>query len=358
MSKKPVHHYCKGKRMPRIGEASAVWPDSSIFIGLEVEAENLRYSGNSSLSDGDCDMLYAAGWRIDGDGSLRDDGREFKFASPLCGWDVTVALDKFFEIVSFSPSHRAGVHIHVDWTTTDDADTLATLMAIAYALEPALFAIAGEGRKESSFCRPLHELDPERLAGALRTGSFEWIYNNVLPGIGRYYGVNLASISKHGTVEFRHFPSLCDRHKIETWIKLVMLFRIAATNPELNPARVCELTSTPAGLAVFCEKYFGFHDLHILLLDNMDVDAVSKRMRLMHGLLRVKPVAKPQPPRGNPPALSVSAKRFVDKKYPELHRRREEAARIVASLVNPNVRVFDELRVALSRQLTGIEETF
>lgn len=357
MSKKPVHMYCGGRRMPRFSTASGVWPDSNLFIGLEVEAENLRYSGRSQINDADYNTLAESGWRIDSDGSLRDDGREFKFSGPLCGADITTALDAFFHVVSFTPCHRAGIHIHVDWTTADDADSLATLMAIAYGLEPALFSIAGEGRKESSFCRPLHDLDPEMLAGAIRSGSFEWMHNKLLPGIGRYYGVNLASISKHGTVEFRHFPSLCDRQKIETWIKLVMLFRIAATNPTLTPVRVCEMMSTPAGINEFCRAYFGFHDLHTLLLDNMDIGAVAQRMKLMHGLIRVKPIAKATITRAHADKLSVSARRFIDKKYPQLRQQRERAAELARELVNPNVREYLRFQEVVLSRLNSIEET-
>jgi len=357
MSKKPVHMYCGGRRMPRLSTVSGMWPDSSLFIGLEIEAENLRYSNRSRTSDDDYNTLAEGGWCVDNDGSLRDDGREFKFAGPLCGMDITTALDAFFNVVSFTPCHRAGIHIHVDWTTVDDADSLATLMAIAYGLEPALFSIAGEGRKESSFCRPLQDIDPEKLAGAVRSGSFEWMHNNLLPGIGRYYGVNLASIAKHGTVEFRHFPSLCDRQKIETWIKLVMLFRIAATNPSLTPVKVCEMMSTPAGIHEFCRAYFGFHDLHTLLLDNMDIGAVAQRMKLMHGLIRVRPVAKATVTRSHADKLSVSARRFIDKKYPQLRQQRARAAELVKELVNPNVHEFQRFQEDIMARVTSGVET-
>lgn len=334
--------------MPRM-KPDPNWPDSSLFIGLEIEAEGIRYD-NSGDHHAAQASLIGAGWSIETDGSLRHDGREFKFATPMCGADITAALDTFFRVVSFSPCYRAGVHIHVDWTTAEDPDSVATLMAISYAIEPAIFNIAGEGRKEAVYCRPVHEIDPERMATALRTGSFEWMHKNLHAGNvnSRYYGVNISAIAKHGTVEFRHFPSLCDRAKIETWIKLVMLMRIASTNPSLTPAKVCEITSTQDGVIQFCKDYFGFQDMHTLLLDNMDIAATASRMKIMSGLVQAKPIAAASNLR-EAIRNSPSVRRYIDKKHPTLLRQAEHWADLESFITSRSPIDYDALHSLFTR---------
>jgi hypothetical protein len=158
---KSVPDILKVRRMfvPKVGGA---WPDPACFIGLEIEAENIvfldRETGKRGSPTSSVEYLNSCGWSMVADGSLRGDGREFRFTEPLLGEHLTQSIASFFSSVRFTPSARAGIHIHVDWTAVEDATSVSKLVAILYALEPALFAIGGGGRKECVYCKPLTDI--------------------------------------------------------------------------------------------------------------------------------------------------------------------------------------------------------
>ena len=302
------------------------WPDPSCYVGVEIEAEGLSYRLNGRAADirDVSGALQDAGWDIATDGSLRADGREFKFSAPLLGLDLSNALDVFYEHVAFDESPRAGIHIHVDWTAIDDANSINTLLAILYCIEPAMFDMIGRGRKDCVYCKPLVAATTEELL-KMFTADFENGMSTFLDGAisrrntdVRYFGANLISLAKFGTVEFRYFPSLCDKAKMEEWLCLVQLLRLCAVNCNLTPVEVFHTMSTPGGVNDFINKWFSYSNIKELLLKHVDMDSVTESARVMALLCECDRVKVPNSARHK---MSKSMARLVDKKYPEVRRR-------------------------------------
>ena len=302
------------------------WPDPSCYVGIEIEAEGLSYKLDGKLTDirNVSGILQDAGWDIAGDGSLRADGREFKFTAPMLGLDVTKALDVFYEHVEFEESPRAGIHIHVDWTAVEDANSVNTLLAVLYCIEPAMFDMIGRGRKDCVYCKPLVAVTTEELL-KMFTADFENGMATFLDGAiqrrdneKRYFGANLISLSKFGTVEFRYFPSLCDKAKMQEWLYLVQLLRMCAVNCGLTPVEVFRTMSTPEGASAFINKWFSYSNIKELLLKHVDMEAVTESARVMELLCECDRVKVPSSGRNK---MSSSMARLVDRKYPEVRRR-------------------------------------
>lgn len=302
------------------------WPDPSCYVGIEIEAEGLSYRLNGRNADihDVSGTLQDAGWDIAADGSLRADGREFKFSSPLMGLDLSSALDVFYEHVVFDESPRAGIHIHVDWTAVDDANSINTLLAILYCIEPAMFDMIGRGRKDCVYCKPLAAATTEELL-KMFTADFENGMSTFLDGAiqrrdieKRYFGANLISLAKFGTVEFRYFPSLCDKAKMEEWLYLTQLLRLCAVNCNLTPVEVFNTMSTQGGVMDFINKWFSYSNINELLLKHIDMDTVIESARVMALLCGCDRVKVPSTTRHK---MSKSMARLVDNKYPEVRKR-------------------------------------
>lgn len=315
-------------RVPKLNlpRSGGKWPDPSCYVGVEIEAEGLSYNmGGRPVSLGDVSpFLQEAGWDIATDGSLRNDGREFKFSAPMLGLDLQRALDVFYEHVQFEESPRAGIHIHVDWTVVEDADSVNTLLAVLYCLEPAMFEVIGRGRKDCVYCKPLVAATTEELL-KMFTMDFENAKETFLDGAIsrrttdlRYFGANLISLSKFGTVEFRYFPSVCDKAKMEEWLYLVQLLRLCAVESKLTPIEVFRIMSTPAGVNDFVNKWFGYSNISELLLKNIDMEAVTESARVMALLCECDRVKVPS---GSRHKMSKAMATLVDNKYPDVRRR-------------------------------------
>ena len=339
LRKKSISNLLKVPKLnlPRSG---GKWPDPSCYVGVEIEAEGLSYvaDGKPASLNNVSGILQDAGWDIATDGSLRNDGREFKFSAPLLGLDLRRALDVFYEHVRFEESPRAGIHIHVDWTVVEDADSVNTLLAILYCIEPAMFEMIGRGRKDCVYCKPLVAATTEELLKMFTT-NFETAASTFLEGAItrrttdlRYFGANLISLSKFGTVEFRYFPSICDKAKMEEWLYLVQLLRLCAVESKLTPVEVFRLMSTPAGVYDFINKWFSYSNIAELLLKNIDIESVTESARVMALLCECERVKTPS---GSRHKMSKSMERLVDNKYPEV-RRRMEARNALAAAVSGN----------------------
>lgn len=278
--KRKLYQVFSGVRRPTSHGVSTMWPDNDCLIGLEVEAEHIRYKYVNAENtvdpayEGATTTGYPStamrfwGWEQVPDGSLGPGGREFRFSAPLKGAALENAITNFFDIVTFREAPRAGIHVHVDWTDCDDIDTLTTLLAILCGIEPAIFNMVGHGRKENTFCKPLSTLPQSQIAEVLQSGQFDVLRNklhgcDVAAEASRYYGANFASLAKHGTVEFRYFPSLYDKDKVIMWVQLLMQLRAASFDPALTPTAVVDKMSTAAGIREFITERFadliGFH---------------------------------------------------------------------------------------------------
>ena len=177
-----------------------------LHIGLEFEMEieaGRRWP----------DRLTETFWRQEHDGSLRDRGREFVFRRPLT-LDQTLEavgdLHTYIDSMSNPPrsdSTRTSTHVHLN---VQDMSPLqvTNLACLWYVIEEAYSLTLPESRRGNLFA--LRACDTQRgpeeaLRYALSTPrTFPFAFSDSQ----RYGALNLASVGKFGTVEFRLLPGM------------------------------------------------------------------------------------------------------------------------------------------------------
>lgn len=166
-------------------------------IGIEFELENL--TGPKQFRR---ELLDRGAWTDVHDGSLRGESREFITRVPIKGDAAVAALENIYEAAGgamepFS-SLRTSAHVHVNVLDMTTAQLAIYSMAGAMA-EPAILAMVDEYRKFCGYCI-------NSLPAAARMVYAHMRGRAPVTGLtSRYYGVNVLSVEKHGTLEFRHF---------------------------------------------------------------------------------------------------------------------------------------------------------
>lgn len=241
---KPVRKFPRTKNI--------LWPIPQQMIGIEVEAE-----ANEGCRLPDDGLVY---WEAENDGSLLH-GREYILARPLRGKDLSKAIVELFSPpVVLKRSTTGSTHIHLDMTEEKTtAETVKSLVLMAYCLEPVLFAIGDPAREWCGYTNKLISA-PDVLLGAIMSSTednnFDYLkllcidnYN-----VGRYYGLNLMSLATYGSVEFRYFPTPESADELISWIKLVQMFKIAALENKVTD--IIDIFNDEESYYHFINKYF------------------------------------------------------------------------------------------------------
>lgn len=189
----------------------------NIGTGIEIEVENcLVVPGLSRM------------WEITEDPSLRNNGAEYRSRYGTRIYELWDMLRNFRDMVDtarkehgkqfFDFSERTSIHVHLD-VRNFTTDQLKNFIWLYILLENPLFKFADESRKHNVFCVPLRESN--------MLGRYEHI-QSYLNEWSRYCALNLQSVSKFGTVEFRHMSGRSNPRDIYLWTLLLGLIQTAA----------------------------------------------------------------------------------------------------------------------------------
>lgn len=206
------------------------WVLPTTFIGLEHEYEGVK---DQALPN----HTFADFWTYHEEGSLKDHGAEYVFATPLFGVDANNALEwlvSYAKDSGWKCTKRTGIHVHLDVRDLT-VPQLAGLCIIYAAVEPILYRWVGDGRDTSHFCIPLYKAD-EALLGActiIRSafqddkddGHSTKIHAEEFQ---RYAGFNLQALHKFGSIEFRQLQTTHDLVRIQDWVNMIMSLKATA----------------------------------------------------------------------------------------------------------------------------------
>jgi len=180
---------------------------------------------------------FANFWNYHEEGSLKDNGAEYAFGTPLFGLDAINAIEWLVSHAKDSGwkcTKRTGIHVHLDVRDLIAAQ-LAGMCIIYGAAEPILYEWVGDGRDASHFCIPLFRAD-EALAStctiirsAIEDDKDDG--HNTLQAaeaFQRYCGFNLQALHKFGSIEFRQLQTTHDIDRIKTWVNILMSLKRAA----------------------------------------------------------------------------------------------------------------------------------
>ena len=167
-------------------------------LGVEIELENLPEAEDEFRSN------Y---WEVKGDGSLRNNGREFVFRGPTGGLDLfnaVVELDTYLSGRRPDDSWRCSTHVHAD-VRGFNVRQLKLLILAFVVYEKVLFRLSGMHRYTNNFCCAVGFAQQQLtvLTRAWRHNTLEQFTNAVLGRWDKYSALNLLPITHFGSVEFR-----------------------------------------------------------------------------------------------------------------------------------------------------------
>lgn len=185
------------------------------LIGLEIEVE------------GEDLPNQVKGWRVEHDGSLRGENREYVFPEPCTIEQAEVLLKQLNLAVlrsnaTIKDTGYAGIHCHVN---VGDLDWRALIRFASYwyVLEELLLRWSGETRTDNLFCMSLsaarHPL--MYLREAIPAGNLRMLESDDI----RYAALNWKALPQYGSLEFRSMRSTLERKDILTWCKILLELR-------------------------------------------------------------------------------------------------------------------------------------
>ena len=219
--------------------------DPGGLFGVEVEVEV------ESLST----MPLLNAWHQTEDGSLRGESAEFVFKRPL-DFDSTVkevcTLYNYLNECGVKDTGRAGIHVHlnVNGLTTVQLINLITLWMI---VEETAVKWCGPSRKGNLFCLTNSEAYGNVIALIRSVESND--FRPFLKGDGfRYSALNLCSLWKYGSVEFRCLGTPTEVGPVLEWIRFINKLYEACQKWD-NPATLM-LAMSAGGYAEFIKQLF------------------------------------------------------------------------------------------------------
>lgn len=249
------------KPAPRLAYTST--PELALndaFIGVEVEAEGV--TGGARRPPDAVVAALAQYWQPHSDDSLRNGGAEFVYIAPLFGGDIVDSIKALCEVAAknkFVISARTGLHVHLDVRALT-VDELFVLLGTYALVEKAIYTWIGDKREFNHFCLPWYSAQgtlATTLSAFTKKDTGECL--DILERAHRYSGLNLQSVMKFGSIEFRQMKTCFDYTRILSWINIILnLKRFAVDfvgNKGLDLLSLCDYAAH-MGPRAFLEDVF------------------------------------------------------------------------------------------------------
>ena len=182
-------------------------------LGVEIEAEGYHLPQYNIPS-----------WHREHDGSLNN-GVEYVLRQPMKLMGVRVAILELSAAVKKSRARvdstiRTGVHVHVNMQKATKAQ-LFNMIVMWAIFEEVLLDRCGIGRKGNLFCLPLRKAD--NVISIMRMVAEDSAYADSMDNDQyRYCAVNVVSLHKFGSLEFRALRTSADMNVTYHWAKLLL----------------------------------------------------------------------------------------------------------------------------------------
>lgn len=189
--------------------------------GIEIEAEG--HFLPSGIDPNDSKLLKT--WRIERDPSLKSglEAHEYVLRKPTSLQGCKAALDALKDSYDYHKSkvvetETSGVHVHMNVQEYTPKE-LFTLMTTYLVLEELLLTYCGEYREGNHFC--LRARDAEGLVYELSQAALKRNLGGLNKEILRYGSLNVFSLFKYGSIEFRAMRGTGDLDAIYEWVEIL-----------------------------------------------------------------------------------------------------------------------------------------
>ena len=186
-------------------------------FGLEIEMEGMYLPPYST------DI-----WNRIGDGSLRGNACEYLFREPQNPTALQAAVEDLIRILKvdgrFAISDRCGIHIHTNVQNLR-LNHMFNMLVLYFIVENILIERFSPERKGNLFC----------LQGMEAEGVIDWISHGMINGLDnilrdsdplllKYAALNISSLNRFGTLEFRAMSTPSHPDGLMKIIPLVKIF--------------------------------------------------------------------------------------------------------------------------------------
>jgi hypothetical protein len=243
-------------------------------IGIEIEMEgDDHFPHDPSLI-----------WYDTEDNSLRGYCREYVTNGPINYDEIDSAIDHLRDVlkdkgVNVKQSFRAGVHVHINCLNLT-LEQILTFAAAYYCMETALIRYCGPNRENNLFCLRLRDAEwPLVLLKKILEGKPPSILDT---DDIRYGALNLRSLFRHGTLEFRALETTPDFKKIADWAKA--LYRLKETSLSIVNRKDIAYDMSYFGPRDWVEKMVGPQFLKEIDYPDLEKD-VMRDMRFVQEFL-------------------------------------------------------------------------
>lgn len=204
------------------GHVAPTSKKDEVLVGLEFENESIMNFQKPNVP----------GWVHHHEGSLRHYGFEYVLEKPELFEKSLLMIKTLFDridqargAIELTNSIRTSMHVHFDVRQYNYFDVIR--FALAYWLvEDMLTEYAGEHRKGNLFCLRLKEASwtQQSLIDKIHT-RYPW-KADIFSDNYRYASLNLASISKFGSLEFRLMRGTNSPSTAQNWVKILNKIRL------------------------------------------------------------------------------------------------------------------------------------
>lgn len=240
------HYLGKSTPRPRSGRKLKY----SELVGIEVELEGVPYPPQIGR------------WVKHNDDSLKYEGIEYTILT----WHEHAKNNLQLLLSNLRPSisSRCSVHVHIN-ALDMTIDNIRTFLAYYMIFEKALYNYSGK-RWKNIFCVPLNTW----YFGLQWMTSFgqakDW---------SKYSGLNLETLFRHGTIEFRQMTGNTNPLYISTWVNMIVNLKkyIMTTTYEEAVANIRTMNSSSAYWQLVSDIFKA--DAAALMYDNFQKDMES-----------------------------------------------------------------------------------
>jgi len=248
-------------------------------IGIEIEME------------GDGLLVSTKSWAEHADGSLRGNSIEYVLHSP-CARDKVG--DKLQELEyawakygsRLNPSNRCGVHVHLN-CQDKTLKQVAIILGIYYCFEDVLLEYCGEERNGNFFCLGAKHAELQL------TELYNMMHNEKLTVYQidqhyRYAAMNITSLAKFGSLEFRPLKTTKSMADVLDWVNIILCINDKAK--AFKDVREVVESCSAAGPYRFLHETFGRYAEQLMCkkYDKMIMEGVRRVQEFAYAPLVLK----------------------------------------------------------------------
>ncbi|MCA9381302.1 amidoligase family protein [Candidatus Dojkabacteria bacterium] len=247
-------------------------------VGIEIEME-----GNKPFPIGPDVWVYTT------DNSLRGYSAEYVTKKPILIEEVDDKIKILKDVLEkygnkINHSFRAGVHIHSNCLELTPKQ-IGTYAATYYCMETALTKFCGSRREGNFFCLRLKDAEfplDILMQALLNPNDF---YGYFTSDNLRYSALNLRSLTKHGSIEFRAMETTPDLEKISPWAHIIYNIKKYALSLEHREQIAYDISFY--GPSNWIEKVIGHDNYQLIRYNGIEKDTMSD-LRLVQELIYLK----------------------------------------------------------------------